>query len=41
MAIILQKKFSILNDQIKKYERLNERIKDVNELAGGFFQYTF
>ncbi|PKY52241.1 peptide chain release factor 2 [Rhizophagus irregularis] len=33
MAIILQKKFSILNDQIKKYERLNERIKDVNELA--------
>jgi hypothetical protein len=37
MATLLQKRFSKLNDQIVKYEQLNERVKDVNELAGMLF----
>ncbi|CAI2168635.1 18822_t:CDS:2 [Funneliformis geosporum] len=32
-ATLLQKRFSKLNDQIERYERLNKNVKDINELA--------
>jgi hypothetical protein len=41
MAIILQRRFSELSDQIEKCERINERVKDINELAGVFHYFYY